>query len=358
MKKEEKYINHLFELAKNDPPKRSFEEIATQFENSVGTPIPTSPSWKTLLTKSIHLNTILMFSTGSLLALLFLWFGTTSTEQTLVIENQEPLLTESVTTGNSSPSLPSNYQSFTQNESQQNEGIKNASSGKIVMTKETTEITLSNLVTKPLSPPIIPSPTTSEMQPIQNEGLQSIAVANASERKAAHAPTPLSSSQESTASPIPITSAPISSQQLLPSSSSNGKIKKKELTDAREILFSLKYTDSEKTTAAFLDMIRAYGFKISERISRGSNKIHKINLHFTHYKGLDWKMKLRNFEALEINVILDEHKDPIGITYRLNQTGKFCKPIKLHDIAKSNHKFSKVRSKGNHTFTHHSQKKN
>ena len=84
MSEEEKYINQLFEAAKNEAPKRSFEEVATHFEKTIIT-TPVATGWSKLYVKYFSLNTFLLTVIGGLGIAGFLWLMPTPVAQTTTL---------------------------------------------------------------------------------------------------------------------------------------------------------------------------------------------------------------------------------------------------------------------------------
>ena len=88
MTEEEKYIDSLFKAAKNESPKRSFEEVAQQFEQTI-IATPTTTSWLKLFPKFINLNTLLMTTISSLILAGLVWMNTTVVEQSPVLVEED-----------------------------------------------------------------------------------------------------------------------------------------------------------------------------------------------------------------------------------------------------------------------------
>lgn len=349
MTEEEKYINSLFKAAKNEPPKRSFEEVAQQFEQTIMT-TPTTISWFKVLPKFINLNTLLMTTIGSLIIAGLVWMNTSLAEQ--------------------SPALVEVNKSFniTQKENQKES---------LAIDKQVTTVKKTSLSTNsPLLKKVQKTPIISKRTAIKNEApIKTIPIAKPIPKVPLQKPNKEISTEEhpivpqqeissstSTSVPKQITTTTTttfsSNESISLSDSSAGVVEKIQVNNEQSVLFQLQYTDNKKITNTFLQMIRSYGFSVSEKVNRERRNIQKLQLNISLYNGLDWKIKLRNFEAIEIKVFLDEHKNPTGIAYRLNQTGKFCDPISLKSKARSYHKFSKGKGNGNHTFTRSTSQRN
>jgi len=88
MKETDKYIDQLFNAAKKEPPKISFEEMAERFESSILAP-PTTPSVKSWWSHLLNLNTFIMLSTGALILSLFFFTNSTTNEHNSMAMEQK-----------------------------------------------------------------------------------------------------------------------------------------------------------------------------------------------------------------------------------------------------------------------------
>jgi len=127
------------------------------------------------------------------------------------------------------------------------------------------------------------------------------------------------------------------------------EIKSPKLSNTASDLL-LSKTDKEEAINSFVNELESYGIEtyivINKKI-KGVNK--KITLLLTHREGLKWEMKLQDFDYLEFKFLFNDKEEIEGISYRLNQAGKFTDPLTLKHKAKSVHKFGKKR--GKHQFT-------
>jgi len=131
-----------------------------------------------------------------------------------------------------------------------------------------------------------------------------------------------------------------------------------EVTNSKANTLHLHYKDSHEATQLFISQLKQYGFKVYNRVTRNPKQIQKIVLEITHKDGLEWKMKLRNFEDLEFKINLDKNDKVNSITYRLNDGIFYSEPLQLYHKARSNHRFSTKGKNGSHSFTRSSHQKN
>ena len=330
MSEEEKYINQLFEAAKNEAPKRSFEEVATHFEKTIIT-TPVATGWSKLYVKYFSLNTVLLTVIGGLGIAGFLWLMPTPVAQT--------------TTLTAKKAIPINQEEKSQiiQQSNTNNLVKKEVQPKtIIIPKEKSAVEV-NLTNKKVPPKEVLSVAPSQQinKPIPNTITKTIS------EKATTLTTSVAPNAKEIAA-VTTTSAKASVATIDSLTPMPTKIK---TPNKKSELLQLKHTANEQATTSFLVGIRSYGFTLKERVNRNSGKIERINLHISLYNGLDWKIKLRNFEIFELKILLDEYKNPVGLAYRLSETSKFSEVIALNSRARSTHKFSKNGSTGSHTFT-------
>ena len=95
--KEDKFLDDLFEQAKNAPPELSFEEVANRFETSVAT-TGSLTAWKEWVFNHLNLNSFIMISISSVL-LTVLYLFVTPVNPVKIIENNniQNTVTESFT---------------------------------------------------------------------------------------------------------------------------------------------------------------------------------------------------------------------------------------------------------------------
>ena len=94
MKQEERIISSMFEAARDEAPQISFEDMAQQFSKQVPTAAGAEQGGigaiKSLLVRHISLNSILLFSVGSL-ALLSITLASREREVVPLVSQQEEI---------------------------------------------------------------------------------------------------------------------------------------------------------------------------------------------------------------------------------------------------------------------------
>ncbi|MFK7982700.1 MAG: hypothetical protein AB8G86_22160 [Saprospiraceae bacterium] len=336
MTEEEKYINQLFKAAKNEAPKRSFEEVATHFEKTIVT-TPVATGWSKLYVKYFSLNTLLLAVIGSLGIAGFLWLTPTPITQSAPLTEKKaiPIIDKKIKKEEQSRTiqLPSNN----------NLVKKEAQPKEIIIPKEKKELK-ADLTNK--KAPIKEGLSVAPPQKIAKSSPNTLA--KTTTKKEAITTTSITPNPKEIATTPP--TATNASVAIIDSISTVSK--KIKLPSNKSELLQLKHTANEKEITTFLVRIRSYGFSLTEKMNRNSGKIERINLHISLFNGLDWKIKLRNFEVFELKILLDEYKNPVGLSYRLSETGKFSEVIALNSRARSTHKFSKKGDgTGSHSFT-------
>jgi len=335
MSEEEKYINQLFEAAKNEAPKRSFEEVATHFEKTIIT-TPVATGWSKLYVKYFSLNTVLLTIIGSLGIAGFFWLTPSPVAQTTTLTEKKaiPIIDKNINKEEKLATI--------QQPSNNNLVKKEIQPEAIIIPKEKSAVE-DNLTNKRVPSKEVLSVTT----PRKTSKSIPNTIAKTVSEKATNLTTSVTPVPKETAI-TPTTSAKATVTTIDSLAPIPTKIK---TPNKKSELLQLKHTANEQAMTTFLVGIRSYGFTLKERINRNSGKIERVNLHISLYNGLDWKIKLRNFEVFELKILLDEYKNPVGLAYRLSETGKFSEVIALNSRARSTHKFSKNGSTGSHSFT-------
>lgn len=107
-----------------------------------------------------------------------------------------------------------------------------------------------------------------------------------------------------------------------------------------EITLELKPEDSEQAFDAFVEAIKAEGFKVSEKSSkRKMGKLNRFDLTLKHQQGLNFKIKARGFSAFELKIYKDKKGNLAHFATRFNKKGNFTKPISLESHGRSSYSF-------------------
>ena len=111
-------------------------------------------------------------------------------------------------------------------------------------------------------------------------------------------------------------------------------------TAHEEITLELNPEDDQQAFNAFIEAIKAAGFKVSENISkRKMGKLNRFELALKHQQGLNFKIKARGFSAFELKIYKDEQGNLTNFATRFNKKGNFSKPISLASNGRSSYSF-------------------
>lgn len=354
MKETDKYIDQLFNAAKKEPPKISFEEISERFESSISAP-PTTPSVKSWWSHLLNLNTLIMLSTGVLIISLFFFTNPATNEQDSVVMKQEAQNEEVMAEKNTAQVSDASNITKVDKTAVQSTMIPEVRGAKKTIISKNNSISPSSKMDVSTNP-TTSSVTTTETTNISNESL------NTTSEKLAIETTKTNSYSargvENATKDSPDTIIESTDYQVAVPTPNQLPEPIKEVTNSKTKTLHLNYKDTHETTQRFLYNLKQYGFKVYNRVTRNPREIQKIVLEITHKDGLEWKMKLRNFEDLAFQINLDKNDKVTSITYRLNDGIFYSEPLKLHHKAKSNHRFGANDKNGSHSFTRKSHVKN
>lgn len=322
MKKEDRIISSLFEDARNEAPKVSFEQMAQHLAEQVPVPPPSEPTGlsaavKQLLLKNIGLNSIILVVGAGLV-----YYGLrpstptpelTSVTQIEVAEDSIPSalpilpieqLIQTQKAALPSPSLLSSA------ESQQKRKFK----------------------------PLVPSPATPNPSTNQSESTDSTepdpketdlySKVNGSQKPGTDSVPPNGPVERSTDAPYEpgLTTGPNPPVGPQPADSpmmSGFTIQDKIKIDTNEIHRTtpivLKNTYNQDATQEFFTLLSSYGFVLKKKRHRFKDGlVRNISLHLTHQEGLDFRLKARRFKQLEFKLYFDEADQLFGFSIRMN----------------------------------------
>lgn len=325
MKKEDRIISSLFEEARTEVPKVSFEQMAQRLEQQGSVP-PTEPTSlsttvKQLLLKNIGLNSIILV-VGAGLAYYGLRPSIPTPELSAI--SQETVAEDSLPSA--SPILPIEPSLIqTQQAALPSPSLLSEADSK------------QKRIFKPLSPRLTSS------TPIHNTP-DAGKVANVA------ADTQVPSSQTKPSNPLADSipkSKPVPTSSASPSQSnaearpnsptepqladsllmSGFTIRDKVKIDSSEIYRTtpivLKNTYNQDATREFLILLNSYGFVVKKKRHRFKDGlVQNIFLHLTHQEGLDFKLKARRFKQLEFILYFDETDQLFGFSIRMNNNQK------------------------------------
>lgn len=356
MKETDKYIDQLFKAAKNEPPKISFEEISERFESSISS-ASTTPSVKSWWSHLLNLNTFIMLSIGAIIFSLFFFTNSATNEHHSVAVEQElqkkEVLTEVISDNKTAEVSNASIEKVKQ------VVVPSTISPKIQDTKKTI-ISKNNSIGSSSKIDVPANLATSSLTTTATTDVSNESLTTTSEKLITGIPKNTAYSARGVDNPTKKSSdVIIESTNIVVEIPTPDKLKEPtEVTDSKSNTLHLHYQDSHETTQLFLSNLKQYGFKVYNRVTRNPRKIHKIVLEIMHKDGLEWRLKLRNFEDLEFKINLDKNDKVTSITYRLNEGIFYSEPLKLYHKAKSSHRFGTKGKNGSHSFTRTSHHKN
>ena len=341
--KEIKNIDQLFKAAKEETPQRTFEEVSQKFEHSLKP--NTTIDVQTYLS---NFNLLIMAVITTALAVALFWGFPLSTESvTDPASNPITQLTKTIELQKNNYDTIASIPAPTPEEIVLSKPIERPSEPTITATSKTLEskntlkrdtkeiITNTSTVTmlsendspKKRDTPLVASSSINDHF-IESDTLRSSTVN-------------LATQTIKPSNPVTVPTEVNQSKDVLITPSNPSKITK-------NLLLSKRNKGNE--LASFVKGLQAYGLETKiELLTQEKGMIKKITLQLAHPKGLEWEIKLKAFDYLEIKFLLNEKEEIEGITYRLNQVGDFADFLTLRHKAKSFHKFGKKGTRHRHT---------
>ena len=295
----DKHLDTLFEKAKNEAPKLSFEQTAQKFNASVS--LSTTAMLKAWLTKYITLNTVSLFTVSSLL-LVSAIFVTTYENKNPKKQTQK-LLIDTTTTEQS-----------TQNQEKKliSKEIKKPTIRSMAKNEKASTQNLDNQNTKPSYKQKKKSSNTKP----KLVSIESIDVQQTPELQKQHL---FKEDEQIKNIEIPKATIISDTQRVTPQVSQHRK----------EVVLIIKRGDTEERVKHFMVALEGNGFTLSKsRFHRKEGYLNHLFLWFKHAKGLNFKLKGTGFQKLEIKIFNDEKGNLKSFIYRFNQE-EFSKEIPL-----------------------------
>lgn len=340
--KEIKNIDQLFKAAKEEKPQVSFEEITSRFKVSVmQSDISSNPP--TLFSKIFNLNSLLLITAITLLSIVGYWLSKpivvsiNEDNIPLIISEQAviaPIEKEDSKSSFKNPSTNKEVPLITPISSPNEQQNKVSSSHENPFNKS---LDLNKNVANKI---VIKTTISTKNQP----------------KVAAHqATTPVAESKKNDLITNTIqeeTSNANNSKNKLTIDSKSTVTPKVEIINPKEQVLLLSKNDSQKQINSFINTIQSYGIQTDLYVNKiVKNNIRKLTLQMNHPQGLDWRIRLQDFDYLEIKILLDEQQQAYGITYRLNQNGDFAEYLTFKHKGRSLHKFAGKGTKSKHQHT-------
>ena len=295
----DKHLDTLFEKAKNEAPKLSFEQAAQKFNASVS--LSTTALLKAWVIKHITLNTVSLFTVSGLLLVSTVFVVTNENKKpqkqakelidTTVIENsmQSQEVAESIS--KELKKLPTKNR--VKSDKKPNQSIDNQTNKSIPKKKEKTSNTKSKLENIKL----IDMQSTSDLQ------MQKLF------KKEAEIKT-------------------IKVQKVTMVSDKNDVLPQTP-QPRKEIVLIIRKEDTEERVKHFMVALEGNGFTLSKsRFHHKEGYLNHLFLWFRHAKGLNFKLKGTGFQQLEIKIFNNEKGNLKSFIYRFNQE-EFSKEIPL-----------------------------
>ncbi len=326
MKKEDRIISTLFEAARTEAPKVSFEQMAQHLGQQASISPPDaaglSTNVKQFLLKNIGLNTIILVVGAGLVyyglrpsnptsessAISQLALAEDSIPSASPILPIEPSLIQTQQATLPSPSLLSEVEKKQQRKSPPLSPSL-VSSDPIRDGLETSEDVEEDAID-----PKVPSP----------QGGTKIPTTDSIPK-----PEPISSSTDLPTPPSVATkpNPPVKPQSSDTVLSSGFTIQDKIKIDSGDIHSTtpivLKNTYNQDATQEFFTLLSSYGFVLKKKRHRfKEGLVHNIFLHLTHPEGLDFTLKARRFKQLEFMLYFDESDQLFGFSIRMNNNQK------------------------------------
>jgi len=298
--KQEKSLEQLFKVAREEEVHFSYEILTKQFKQSTST----TAAIKQLLSKAIHMNTLLIIITGSFLGLL--WYSSPTPSS----DTSEPIRTLS-------------------------EEINSSKLPSLNLENEVKQTNLSNKISK--NPYLTSSSKASSVEETEASLslMDSISSAFDSSTTLDIAPTFI---LEKIEPQQPITVA--SEGELIP------KQLKRPTISYQSVV--IDWQDNSKQILKIKQAIKDIGFEVKKlNTDRKKKDIYGIFLHLTHPKGLDWKFTVTDFKQIELKIIKDDQTGLRAFTYRFNKQGSFSPLIYLTEKSVSKHRVTSG-TKGRH----------
>ena len=268
---EENYLDQLFEAARSEAPKLSYEQVAQQF--TVGSTPSGLALFKEWIQQHFFIKTLLMLSIGSTL-IVSLWFIFNPVKQEKIVLANMPIQV-------------------------------------LEEEQDTNLVEVSKQLVAPvqLLKPMYVSPILPVWQPEEVPYYEAPVLEERSEKrqeiKTVRLPT----------SPLPSAVKPQASNKI--------KEDKAELTT-----LILESTASDQEVASFIAALKKCGVYKSLDLKPGSrqNPIKKLTLQLEVKGKMNWGMNLKGFKKLELKLTLDENQKIETLSYRINDKGEYSDP--------------------------------
>lgn len=301
----EKKLDNLFDKARNEAPKLSFEDVTDKFNASVS--LSAKAMLKTWLIKNMTLNTISMFMAGSMLLISAVFVVSYETKSA----QYQP-----IQWGDSSRVDKQKQTNLQATQDKEMEVYGDKAKTNPVEIGDSLEQESDN---QKLEANLVKNHTPSDTSPEET----SIKLIDTQQ-------SPKFSTQKLPFEDLDIKAVElpkeILSKEPEPGTSTE---KSKALLPGKEMTLIIRKEDTEEDVRHFLAALESQGFDL--RKSKYNHKLGTLNhifIWFKHSKGLNFKLKGHDFQQLEIKVFDDEKGNLKHFIYSFNQE-EFSKEIPL-----------------------------
>lgn len=299
--KQEEQLGKLFKAAREEEVHCSYEQMAQQFKQQAAT----TSTIQQLLSKIMHMNTLLFILVGGLLGS---WWYFSPTPSAEIIETVTPIEALSLKEIQDTP-LSSDLKEI---EIEDRVPIQSLEKAQKVILPST--FSTENSIALPPS--------------IDN----SHSIIDTSKR--IDLPTILTLKKEN------VTDSIRPESELIPPSIRQPTIFYQ--------LITIDWQDDSKQILRTKQAIADAGLEVKRlHTNRRKKDIEKFTLHLAHSEGLDWKFTVADFKKIELRIIQDDQVGLRAFAYRFNENGDFSPLIYLNEKSSSKHKVASG-TKGRH----------
>jgi len=324
MKQEERIISSMFEAAREEAPQVSFEEMAEQFSKRVpvaaGAEQGGMGAIKSLLLKHISLNSLLLFSLGSL-ALLSITLTSRDSEVVSAQGLQERVeVIEEEVASNIPQTVPIQDAAieFLEQMTKQKIPVKVAKRTLASPTQEKVE---------PFSPPYGKPSSDTLLSSAEME--DKTGLSNGLDPQTMDAKVTPADEREKTESLMDTSAVSVGDTLKSPAMPKNvlvderGKIrdqkKVRKIDINGTVTLTLLNSYNHDMADQFLTQLKSYGLTIKKNRYRfRKGYIRNLFLQITHHQGLDFKLRAAKFKRLDFKLYFDQRDALIGFSYHFN----------------------------------------
>ncbi|MEZ5042168.1 MAG: hypothetical protein R2828_19885 [Saprospiraceae bacterium] len=322
MKKEEMIISSLFEAARTEAPKVSFEEVSQKLQATIQAPPPetsTLTTIKQMLLKSINLNSLLIVTLSGLSVAAIIWLDKSPQAPNSIVE-----ITEISKTGDeSSTDQVSNH-------------IQNKTNVPLLVT--------THFPVQPEENKAQHAASTRPLIPLNKKGEITSAIHSVTKTNDKLVENFNLDSQTTLISTIgidtlpPLLSLPSMKEKRLELITDMTVNTEKEDVVQREVVLVLHNTFDKLAKDKFFQSVVAYGGLSYKKIksSTRNGRISYFSFHIVHDKGLNLKLRATNFEVFEVRLHMDHNDQLLGLTYYFNHDQVKKKMIRVDAKEKVN----------------------